>query len=110
MTRRAPPVVPVTLHAASEGDGLHVTIDLGPVVDAIGARLEAALLRRLAELRVESGVAHDEALDVPAAAARLGVSETGVWRLIRSGELDSLKVGSRRLVPSSAVDALLQRR
>jgi excisionase family DNA binding protein len=76
--------------------------------DPIGARLEALLIRSLAHMA--PAPTHDDALDVPAAAIRLGVSETGVWRLIRTGELDSLKVGSRRVVPSSAIDAFLQRR
>jgi excisionase family DNA binding protein len=103
----APAVVPLTLHG-SGGDGLQVTLDLAPLVDLIGARLEALLARKFAELAPQT--THEEALDVPSAAARLGVSEAGVWRLIRTGELDSLKVGARRVVPSSAIDAFLQRR
>jgi excisionase family DNA binding protein len=99
--------VPVTLRSA-DASPLSVSLDLAPLVDALGARLEAMLARKFADLAPQT--AHEEAVDVLAAAARLGISEAGVWRLIRKGELDSLKVGARRLVPSSAIDAFLQRR
>jgi excisionase family DNA binding protein len=105
LARQAPPVVPVTLRSAA-ADGLQVSIDLAPLVDAIGARLEAILSRRLQGLA--TGTAHDQALDVPAAAERLGISQAATWRLIRYGRLDTLKVGARRVVPSSAIDAFLQ--
>lgn len=46
-------------------------------------------------------------LDVPSAAALLGVNESTVWELVDrgSGPLRSVKIGRRRLIPLSAVDA-----
>lgn len=105
LARQAPPVVPVTLRSAA-ADGLQVSIDLAPLVDAIGVCLEAILTRQLEGLALRT--VHEQALDVPAAAERLGISPAATWRLIRSGRLDSLKVGGRRVVPSSAIDAFLQ--
>ncbi|MGQ0505760.1 MAG: helix-turn-helix transcriptional regulator [Myxococcaceae bacterium] len=45
-------------------------------------------------------------LQVPEVEAALGVSRSTVWRMIRSGELPTVKVSGRRLVPA---DGLPQR-
>jgi excisionase family DNA binding protein len=47
-------------------------------------------------------------LTVPEAAARLRVSKWMLYNLIRSRQLRSVKIGARRLIPVSAVDALLR--
>ena len=39
----------------------------------------------------------------------LGVSRSQVYRLLADGSLDSLKIGSRRLIRRDAMDALLER-
>jgi excisionase family DNA binding protein len=41
----------------------------------------------------------------PDAGERLGIKRTKTWELVRSGELETVRVGRRRLVP---VDALSQ--
>lgn len=41
---------------------------------------------------------------VPDAARLLSLSERKVWYMIKSGELRTVQVGSRRLVPSEALD------
>lgn len=43
-------------------------------------------------------------LPVKAAARALGIPERACWRLISEGQLRSLKVGKRRLVPVAALD------
>jgi excisionase family DNA binding protein len=43
-------------------------------------------------------------VDVPSAAVRLSVTPKEVWRLIARGELFSVKLGRRRLIPSYEVD------
>lgn len=43
------------------------------------------------------------------AAQYLGVSRSQVYRLLADGSLDSLKIGSRRLIRRDAMDALLER-
>ena len=39
--------------------------------------------------------------------ARVGVSQTTTYKLINEGSLESVKVGSRRLILASSVDRLL---
>ena len=46
---------------------------------------------------------HAEALSVPEAAARAGVSSTFLYERISSGELPSIKLGKRRLVRPEAL-------
>jgi excisionase family DNA binding protein len=41
---------------------------------------------------------------------RLGVSRWMAWQLVRTGEIPSLTIGDRRLVPSSWIDAYLEER
>lgn len=52
----------------------------------------------------ESGAA---AFSVADAAKRLGIGRSLTWELIRTGDLDSLTVGKRRLVPADAIEAFL---
>ncbi len=46
-------------------------------------------------------------LSVEDAARVLGLSRTTVFTLVRTGELESIKVGSRRLVPRQSIDAFV---
>jgi excisionase family DNA binding protein len=50
---------------------------------------------------------HGGAVSVEDAARRLGISPRGVARLVAGGELSSLRVGRRRLIPVQAIDRLL---
>jgi excisionase family DNA binding protein len=43
------------------------------------------------------------------AGERLGVKETTVKKLIRDGDLLSVRIGDRRLIPDSAIDAYIGR-
>lgn len=51
----------------------------------------------------------DRALSVGEACHRLAVGRNTVYGLINSGELKTLSVGRRRLIPESQIDALLAR-
>jgi len=44
---------------------------------------------------------------VPEVCARLRVSRWMFYRLVQSGQLRTIKLGARRLVPVEAVDALV---
>ena len=46
---------------------------------------------------------------VEEAAALLGLSRTKVYECVRSGELEAVPVGRRRLIPASAIEGLLRR-
>lgn len=62
-------------------------------------------------MTAEVGEDDNGLLRVPQVAKRLGVSQPTVWRLIKSGELDSIKVSarSRRIAPE-VVEAYLKER
>lgn len=46
---------------------------------------------------------------IPSACDRLGVGRSMLFELIKNGELDSVKVGRRRLIPESAIVAYIER-
>jgi excisionase family DNA binding protein len=48
-------------------------------------------------------------LTINEAAARLRVSRWSVYNLIRSGQLRTIKIGRRRLVPIDALNECLER-
>lgn len=50
------------------------------------------------------------AYKVPEAAQALALSEALVWRLVKSGQLRSYKVGSSRFVPVTAVTEFVEAR
>jgi excisionase family DNA binding protein len=49
-------------------------------------------------------------MTVDEAGRALGVSRSTIWRLIQRGNLQSVRRGGRRLVPSSALDRRARRR
>lgn len=50
------------------------------------------------------------AYKVPEAAEALALSEAMVWKLVKSKELRSYKVGTARFVPASALDEFVESR
>jgi excisionase family DNA binding protein len=46
-------------------------------------------------------------LSISQAARILGVSWHTIWRLLQAGQLESVRVGRRRLIPRSALERLL---
>jgi excisionase family DNA binding protein len=75
-------------------------------------RLDAALRELADAIRAEvaaAGVpAPDRLLGIDEAAAMLGLGRSRVYGLIAGGELGSLKVGRRRLIPSSAIREFIE--
>lgn len=62
-------------------------------------------------MTTEVGEDGADLLKVPQVAKRLGVSEPTVWRLLRSGDLESIVVGARsRRVSPAVVEAYKQAR
>ena len=51
-----------------------------------------------------------ETLDLPELAARLGVSRSSIYRWADAGEIPTIRLGRRRLVPRAVVDDLLSPR
>jgi len=49
------------------------------------------------------------AYSIPEAAQALGIGRTLAIKLVQSGQLRSIKVGRRRLVPAAALEELLAR-
>jgi excisionase family DNA binding protein len=75
-------------------------------------RLEVALAELAAAIREEVAAAPrvaeapPELVSIAVAGRRLGVGRTAVYALIGRGELRSVKVGRRRLIPSDALAAV----
>lgn len=47
-------------------------------------------------------------VSVPEAAERLGISRGSAYKAVKSGELPVIRIGDRILVPSAALDRMLQ--
>ncbi len=47
------------------------------------------------------------AYSIPQAALALGISKTSVWKLIKEGDLPAVKLGRRTLIPTGALQTLL---
>jgi excisionase family DNA binding protein len=79
-----------------------MTPDAGAEVRAAIDQLVDALL---AAMTCHPGAeARDRLLSIDEAARSLGVGRTALYAVLATGELRSLRVGRRRLVPASAVD------
>ena len=48
-------------------------------------------------------------LDVNRAGVLLGLGRTNVYKLINSGELRSITIGKRRLIPREALDEFIEK-
>jgi excisionase family DNA binding protein len=65
-------------------------------------------LIQLAIPDVEFGrLAEKEFLSIKEAAILLGISERTIFRLMKSGELETNKIGRRTIITRSAIDELL---
>jgi excisionase family DNA binding protein len=80
--------------------------DPGPAVD----RLTVAVVELVAALREEIATENrpnwrepDRLLSVDQAAQALGIGRTALYSEIGAGRIRSIKVGRRRLIPSSAI-------
>lgn len=43
------------------------------------------------------------------AATALGISDRGIWRLVKAGDLATIKIGARALIPAPLLQALVER-
>lgn len=85
---------------------------VGAALEPIAERLrliEAQNQAILAALQGNGAAASNEQwLDVRTACARTGLGPTKVHALIADGALTSTKVGARRLIAASSIDALMR--
>jgi excisionase family DNA binding protein len=70
---------------------------------ALQAVIEHAVSSALASLSPSASSAEPLMLSVPEAAEQLGVGTTKLKRLIAAGQLASVTIGRRRLVPAASV-------
>jgi excisionase family DNA binding protein len=66
-------------------------------------------LRSIGDRRTVSAESEVRLLKVPQVAERLGLGTSQVWEMVKSGELDSLKIGHARRIRSDVVDAYIKR-
>ncbi|MBV9600727.1 MAG: excisionase family DNA-binding protein [Chloroflexi bacterium] len=76
------------------------------LLELVAERLAAGILARV-DARADQLASDSAALNLRAAAGRLGISQRGVERLIASGRLPSMQVGRRRVIPLQAINHLL---
>jgi len=80
---------------------------------AIRGAVDELVAALLAALRAEAAAAPAEPerlMSVTGAAVRLGISRATLYAEIGSGRLRTVKVGRRRLIPASAIDAYIAAR
>lgn len=58
---------------------------------------------------MESNSANKQAYSVEEAAKQLSVGRNAIYDLLNGGELKSLRIGARRLIPASEISNLLSR-
>ena len=78
------------------------------LAEALGAVVRQAVHAALSEVSLAT-VDTASMLDVPATAGRIALSVTKTKRLIAAGELRSVLMGRRRLVPVGEIDAYVRR-
>jgi excisionase family DNA binding protein len=61
----------------------------------------------VATIQATPPVVEQKAVSVEEAARKLGISKPLAKRLVAAGEIPSLKLGARRLVPVAAIDRLI---
>lgn len=79
-------------------------------LDAALAELAAAIRAEMRSEVVSRADGPPELLSIRAASARLGIGRTATYEAIGRGELRSIKVGRRRLIPADALAELARAR
>ena len=77
--------------------------------NSVNLEKAAAAVARHFTAREPAAPAAKKLLDVGEAAAALGLGRSVTYRLLMSGELVSLRIGGRRLVPVGEIDAFIER-
>jgi excisionase family DNA binding protein len=103
--RPSNPPSPSSRNGHSANPGAHPGVD-----DQLRAAVEQLVTAIVAAVRAElpEPGAPDRLLSVEEAAHALGIGRSMVYALVADGRLRSLKVGRRRLVPSSALAELVE--
>ncbi|HEU4425025.1 MAG TPA: helix-turn-helix domain-containing protein [Pilimelia sp.] len=73
-----------------------------------GALLDQAAAIRQAIARHQFSAQPKAMYDVPEAATYMGIGERTLRRMIADDEIESIKIGARRLVPRHVIDAYLK--
>jgi excisionase family DNA binding protein len=88
--------------------GLHADDPRAATLDRFSRRIAEALAEAWSDLAPEEPTHHaDQLLSVTEAAQRLGIARATAYLLITSGDLRSVKIRKRRLVPASDVARLI---
>ncbi|SDJ21795.1 DNA binding domain-containing protein, excisionase family [Actinokineospora alba] len=85
------------------------TADRADVRALIAQLLEAITEPRQPETPAPQSMPERVLFTVEEAAAQLGIGKTLTWRLVGTGELDSVRIGRLRRVPKAAIAAYAAR-
>lgn len=78
---------------------------------AVQAAVDELVAALLAVVRAEAAPvpgASDRLLSIDEAATALGIGRTALYHELTNGRLRSFKIGRRRLIPASAIDAYIE--
>jgi len=76
-------------------------------IDQLAFQLATLVMQRADALVAQQQAGNPKGLTGKQAAARLGVSERMMGRMLANGEIPSVKVGRRRLIAASTIDRML---
>ncbi|MBE5451194.1 DNA-binding protein [Mycobacteroides abscessus subsp. abscessus] len=77
--------------------------------EVLAARIAALIVEAQASAQAPVEPSVPTLFTVPEAAKPLRCAQSTVWQLLRAGELRSVRVGRRRLIPGDAINEFLAR-
>jgi excisionase family DNA binding protein len=82
--------------------------EAGSVMDRLQAAITELVEAIRAEIESSTLTTPDRLLSVDEAAALLGIGRSALYGEIAAGRVRSIKIGRRRLIPSSTIDEVLR--
>lgn len=76
-------------------------------VEKLAAQLAVVIAEAQAQAAEPAAPPTPVLYTVPEAAEQMRCAESTVWQLLRAGELGSVRVGRKRLIPATAITAYL---
>lgn len=91
-------------HSVEKGNLMTESADFDHLLRRLSQTIGHAVVEILAERMPHDQDSPRVLITVEEAARRLSVSRTIVWQLVKSGALETVKIGRLRRVPTAAID------